>query len=218
MCAYYPESKVEIHGFEAKHYNSIMDILTFGKYSGLMRRAIELMKIEQSDKILDFGAGTGKNGCLMAKYISQDGEIVGLDISDEMISQFERRCKDFPNVKISNRRIDQPLDYDGYFDKVFISFVLHGFPQDARMQIIKNAFNSLRAGGEFFILDYGEFSLDDMPFYLKIPFKIAECKYAFDFIKRDLAKMLESEKFTVIDKYSLFGKYIVLMKARKNEL
>jgi ubiquinone/menaquinone biosynthesis C-methylase UbiE len=101
-----------------------------------------------------------RNTCLMTKYLSSQEEIIGLDISEEMISQFKKKCEDFPNVKIINARIEQNLTYEGYFDKAFISFVLHGFPQEARNRIIRNAFKALKKGGEFFILDYNEFSWD----------------------------------------------------------
>ncbi|MCD6457047.1 MAG: class I SAM-dependent methyltransferase, partial [Methanophagales archaeon] len=76
------------------------------------------------------------------------------------------------------------------FDKVFISFVLHGFPQDVREKVINRVFEVLKEGGIFFVLDYNEFSLSKMPFYAMIPFKLIECPYAFDFIKRDWREIL----------------------------
>ncbi len=215
MCAYYPKSKVEIHGIEARYYDTIMDIVTFGIYSRIMRNGIAAMNISKSDRILDLGAGTGKNACIMSKYLSENGEIIGLDISDEMISQFEQRCAKLFNVKIVNRRIDKELDFDGIFNKVFISFVLHGFPQDVRIKIIQNARKSLKIGGKFFILDYAQFLLDEMPFYLKIPFKAAECPYAFEFIELDWAEILRSQGFVVVNKYPLFSKYVILLEAEK---
>jgi len=49
MCVYYPTSKVELSGFTAKHYGSLMDIATLGRYSSLMKKAVRLMEIK-SDK------------------------------------------------------------------------------------------------------------------------------------------------------------------------
>jgi len=107
------------------------------------------MNIQPNDKIIDLGAGTGRNACMMANYLSTKGEFVGLDISSEMVTQFERKCASLPNAKIVNQRIDEPLPYENEFDKVFISFVLHGFPQDVRRKIIRNAFKVLKKGGNF---------------------------------------------------------------------
>jgi len=173
------------------------------------------MNIEPNHKIIDLGAGTGRNACLMMEQLSKKGELVGLDISEEMILQFNKNCAEFSNAKVIYKRIDQGLDYEMYFDKAFISFVLHGFPQEARNQIIRNAFKALKKNGEFFILDYNEFSLKEMPFYLKIPFKFAECSYAFDFIEKDWKKILSGEGFSYFEEYLFFKKYIRLLKAKK---
>ncbi len=212
---YYPESKVEVSGFIAKHYDLLMDLITLGRYSPFIRKAIRLMSIKSSDKILDFGTGTGRNASLMMRYFSSGGELIGLDISKEMISQFKRNCANSPNIKIINGRIDQDLTYEKYFDKVFISFVLHGFPQKARNRIIGNAFKALKKGGEFFILDYNEFSLNEMPFYLRVAFKLIECPYAFDFIEKDWKKILSLQGFSDFREHFFFGRYIRLLKGVK---
>ncbi len=215
MCAYYPESKVEVNGFTARYYDTLIDIISFGLYPSFIRRVIQLMEIKPNDKIIDLGAGTGRNACLMMKYLSLEGEVIGLDISEEMINQFKKKCKGLHNVKIINQRIDKPLPYEGEFDKAFISFVLHGFPQDVRLQIIKNVFKSLKEGGEFFILDYNEFLLKEMPFYLRIPFKLIECPYAFDFIEKNWQKILAEEGFNHFEKHLFLSGYIRLLKGMK---
>ncbi|MCK4585276.1 class I SAM-dependent methyltransferase [candidate division WOR-3 bacterium] len=215
MGTYYPESKVEVSGFNARHYDMLMDMITLGKYSSMIRKAIRLMGIRPADKILDLGAGTGRNACLMRRYFSSRGELIGLDISEEMISQFKKNCADFSNIKIIDVRIDQDLVYERYFDKVFISFVLHGFPQKVRNKIIRNAFKALKKGGEFFILDYNEFSLDEIPFYLRIAFKLMECSYAFDFIEKDWKKILSLRGFSDFREHLFFSSYIRLLKGVK---
>jgi len=215
MCAYYPESKVEIKGFMAKHYDILMNIISFGLYPSFIQNAIQLMGIKPNDKILDLGAGTGRNACLMREYLSQEGELIGLDISDEMITRFKKNCGGLANVKIIKQRIDESLPYEGKFDKVFISFVLHGFPQEARIQIIRNALKALKKHGEFFILDYNEFSLKEMPFYLRTPFKFIECPYAFDFIEKDWQNILAKEGFDHFEKHLFFFGYIRLLKGVK---
>ncbi|MCK4397317.1 class I SAM-dependent methyltransferase [candidate division WOR-3 bacterium] len=215
MGTYYPESKVEVSGFNARHYDMLLDMITLGRYSSFIRKAIRLMRIRSADKILDLGAGTGRNACLMVRYFSSRGELIGFDISKEMISQFKKNCMDFPNIRIINGRIDEDLVYERYFDKVFISFVLHGFPQKARNQIIRNTFKALKEGGEFFILDYNEFSLNEIPFYLRIAFKLMECPYAFDFIEKDWKKILSLRGFSDFREHFFFSGYIRLLTGVK---
>lgn len=215
MSTYYPESKVEIGGFTAKHYDAILDIVTFGRYSSFIKKSIELMKIKPEDRILDLGAGTGRNACLMMKYLSNEGKLIGVDISEEMISQFKKRCASFPNAEIIHTRIDKHLTFKEKFDKVFVSFVLHGFPQNIREIIIKNAFDVLKDNGNFFILDYNEFSYHKSPFWFKVPFKVIECPYAFDFIQRDWKKILVNYKFGDFEEYFFFRNYVRLLKVKK---
>jgi len=214
MYGYYPKSKVEIKGFMAVHYDAILDIATLGRYSPFIEKAIEMMRIRPQDKILDLGTGTGRNACLMMKYLSKDGKLIGIDISREMISQFQKKCAKFPNAKIVNARADQSLPFKEKFDKVFISFVLHGFPQNIREKVIKNVFKVLKNGGVFFILDYNEFDKDLMPFYLRILFKLIECPYAFDFIEKDWKKILAKSGYKDFQEHIFFD-YIRLLKAKK---
>jgi len=211
----YPKSKVETTGFMARYYDTLLDIATFGKYLPFIKQVISIANIRADDRILDMGAGTGRNACLFANYLTGKGELMGVDISKDMIARFEKRCADFPNVKIINRRIDQTLPYKNDFSKVFISFVLHGFPQNARKVIIENAFQTLKQNGEFLILDYNEFSLPDIPLYLRIAFKFMECPYAFDFIEKDWKKILADVGFSNFEEHFFFRQFVRLLKAVK---
>ncbi len=215
MSNYYPKSKVEVKGFTARYYNALMNIITFGKYSSFIEKAIKLMKIEPSDKILDLGSGTGRNACLMMKELSKEGKLIGIDISEEMISQFRKKCANFPNAEIIHARIDQSLPFREKFDKVFVSFVLHGFPQNVREGIINNVFEVLKSNGSFFILDYNKFSYNETPFYFKAPFKLIECPYAFDFIKRDWKSILANHNFGEFKEFFFFKDYVRLLEAKK---
>jgi len=199
----------------AAHYDTILNLATFGRYPSFIEKSIKLMDIEPADRILDLGAGTGRNACLMVKYLSEKGRIIGIDISQEMISQFKRKCASFPNVKIIHARADRSLPFKEEFDKVFISFVLHGFPQNVREVIIKGIFDVLKIHGSLFILDYNEFSYHEAPFYLRVPFKLIECSYAFDFIERDWKRILTNHNFADLEEFFFFKDYVRLLKARK---
>ncbi len=215
MTKFYPDSKVELQGFTAKFYDKIMNIMTFGSYRLFIKKAIEYMEILPNDTIIDFGAGTGRNALLMNKYLSEEGEILGLEISDQMIAQFKKKTAFIENINVNKQRIDRPFTREKKYDKVFISFVFHGFPFDVQKQIIKNAFNALNENGEFIILDFNEFVTDETPFYFRIPFKIIECKYAFEFVKRDWKRILSDFGFGEFREKTFLKKHIRLLKAKK---
>ena len=211
----YPCSKVEIQGFTAKFYDQLLDVLTFGGYNWFIRKAIRSMNIQVNEKILDFGAGTGRNALLMNKQLSGKGEILGLEISDLMITQFQGKTKKHQNINVMNQRIDKPFELEKKYDKVFISFVFHGFPFEIQKNIIQNAFNALKENGEFVILDFNEFVTDETPFYFRMPFKIIECKYAFEYVERDWKKILSEFGFNDFQEKLFIGKHIRLLKAKK---
>ena len=215
MGNYYSKSKVEIKGFAARYYDNLMDIIAFGRYSSFIEEAIKLMKIGPQDRILDLGAGTGRNACLMMEHISKEGELIGTDISEEMISQFKKKCANFSNARIVHARVEQSLPFEGEFDKVVISFVLHGFPQDVREVVIQSVFKILKGSGSLFILDYNEFSYKKMPFYFRLPFKLIECPYAFDFIERDWKQILENHNFGGFEEHFFFKGFVRLLKVEK---
>jgi len=215
MGKYYPESRVEVSGLLARHYDRLLDLVTFGRYRLFIERAIGRMNIETEDRIIDFATGTGRNACLMMKYLSPRGRLVGLDISESMILQFRARCRGLPNIEIVKRRVDRPLGYESDFDKAFVSFALHGFPQEVRLMIIDNAFSALKNEGEFFILDYNELSLSEMPWYIRLPFRVMECRYALDFIRRDWKRIMGRRGFGGFSEHLFFGGYVRLLKATK---
>ena len=211
----YPESGVELNPFVSKHYDKLMNLLSFGKYKGFIHRAIGDMDIRKGEGILDLGCGTGRNACLMMQYAGENGHLTGLDISETMERQFKKNCEKYAGTEFIRQRIDMPFALGKTYDKVFISFVLHGFPQNIRENIIQNAYDHLKPGGTFNILDFAEFDMQAMPFYYRIPFQKGECPYAFDFIERDLKKMLLKFGFSNFKEHLYFKNYARLMVAQK---
>lgn len=211
------DSKVEIHGFTAKYYDTIMNIGSVGVYPWFIRNVIKRMEIQPDDAILDLGCGTGRNSCLMAKYINRSagGHIVGVDIEPLMIEQFNQRCKDFSNVTVRQERIDEPLSFENEFDKAFMSFVFHGFTDDLREKIAANIYKALKPEGEFVLLDFNEFDLNAKPFWFRYAFKAIECPLAFEFIEMDWKKKLHAWGFETYYEQTYLLDTIRLLKAKR---
>ena len=111
------DSKVEVTGTEAKHYDKLMNIITLGTYPSFIRRAIKDLHLTKGESILDLGCDTGRNDCLMLKYISEEGSITGVEIGKEMKEKFLKICNK-PNIRLIDKRIDEPMDLDRKFDSV----------------------------------------------------------------------------------------------------
>ena len=212
----YPDSGVELSKFTASNYDKVMNIASFGKYKNFINSAIADLGISKNDKILDLGCGTGRNILLMNKYAGNNSTLIGLDISEAMEKQFEENTLNYSNIRFTNKRIDKLFEMEQKFDKIFISFVIHGFPHEIRKIIIKNAYNNLKPGGTFNILDFAEFDMAKMPFHHRFVFKKIECKYAFDFIERNWKSILQENGFDNFEESFYFKKYVRLLKAKKN--
>ncbi len=211
----YKDSRVELTPFSQKHYDSIINIASLGLYGSFIKKVIRSLNIKPEDKIIDLGCGTGRNACLMAKYLNQTGKITGLDISDIMKKHFDRKCRNYQNVNFIKQRIDQYFDLNEKYDKVFMSFVFHGFPNEIRKIIIQNTVNHLKKEGSLNILDYAEFDINSIPFHHRFIFNRAEgkCKYAYDYIKRDWKTILKDYGFDDF-KEKYFGyNYVRLLTA-----
>jgi len=216
----YPDSRVELTPFTQKYYDIQMDMATLGLYKIFIKKVIKSLHIQPEDHILDFGCGTGRNACLMAKNLSSGGKIIGLDISEIMQSQFEKKCRNYPHIQFKKQRIDRPFDLHEKFDKVFMSFVFHGFPQEVRKIILQNALTHLKTGGTLNILDYSKFDIQSIPFHHRFVFNFVEgqCKYAYDFIQKDWKKILPQYHFEKIEEFFFAKNYIRLLRAQKAEL
>jgi ubiquinone/menaquinone biosynthesis C-methylase UbiE len=211
----YPESGIELSPFISRHYDQILGIASLGYFHRSINRAIHAMDIQPQDRILDLGCGTGYNDQLMLKYLDDTGCIQGLDISEDMALQFQKRFGSDQRVSFGEQRIDLPFQLDRRFNKVLVSFVIHGFPHEIRYNIMRNALNHLEDGGSFFILDFAEFKMDAMPSLHRAIFKAVECVYAFDFVERDWKSILGEEGFGDFTEHFYLRRYMRLLEAVK---
>jgi ubiquinone/menaquinone biosynthesis C-methylase UbiE len=208
-------SKVEIGSWGAHYYDLLLNVLSLGRYSYFIRQVIKKMGIKSGQSILDLGSGTGKNECFMAEKVGPYGKIIGVDISDEMLSRARKRCHNYPNIVFNKQRAELPLPYREDFEVVFISFVLHGFENTQKLWIINNAYQALKAGGSLYILDYAEFDLGRMWFPLRWAFTHWECQLAVEFLELDIKEMLRSQGFSNFEEEFFFKRYLRLLKAAK---
>jgi ubiquinone/menaquinone biosynthesis C-methylase UbiE len=211
-------SHVEVGKRTARHYDLSMDLLLLGRYQAFIEQAIERMDIRQGDAILDLGSGTGRNIRVMLEALGSTGQVVGVDISQEMLRQARRRCQAYPQVTFLNRRIEQPLPFHEEFDKAFIAFTLHGFEDGDKERVIANAHQALKPGGIFWILDYDEFDLDRQWLPFRWAFRRFECELASEFLSLDLKDMLAHQGFGDFVTHLFLGDYVRLLGAERLEV
>jgi ubiquinone/menaquinone biosynthesis C-methylase UbiE len=86
-------------------------------HSDITDQTLALMDIQPSDRILDLGCGTGWASRRMAK-VATAGEVIGLDVADEMLRRAEQTSGGFKNIRYVWGSAEKIPADDKYFSKV----------------------------------------------------------------------------------------------------
>lgn len=70
--------------------------------AGIRRETVDVAGIEPGDTVLDLGCGPGVNFELLREAVGADGSVVGVDLSDGMVSRARARVRehDWQNVTV----------------------------------------------------------------------------------------------------------------------
>jgi ubiquinone/menaquinone biosynthesis C-methylase UbiE len=88
-----------------------------GHHSDITEQTLTLMGIQPADRILDLGCGTGWASRRMARIVTA-GEVVGLDVADEMLRRAEQASSAFRNVRYAWGSAENIPEADNAFNKV----------------------------------------------------------------------------------------------------
>jgi arsenite methyltransferase len=116
-------------------------------HSDITEQTLALMELQPSDRVLDLGCGTGWASRRLARVA---GEVVGLDVADEMLRRAEQASSGFGNIRYvwgSAEKIPAP---DNHFTKVLsVESFYYYADQDAALDELRRV---LAPGGTLFIL------------------------------------------------------------------
>src|ERR1700716_674881 len=86
-------------------------------HSDITEQTLALMDIQTADRILDLGCGTGWASRRMARQ-APSGEVVGLDLANEMLRRGEEASSAFKNVRYVWGSAENIPEADNAFNKV----------------------------------------------------------------------------------------------------
>jgi len=92
--------------------------------------------IKPGMRVADLGYGSGKTTFYLQKLVQPNGEVVGIDNSEERIEYAKKHCHK-NGIKYVQRDICEPLEDMEMFDFIWVRFVLEYYRSES-LDIVKN--------------------------------------------------------------------------------
>ncbi len=165
----------------------------------ITEKTIRLMDLRPGERVLDLGCGSGWATRLLARLVSDGpegfGQVVGLDVSDEMIRQARAASKDFENILYVWGSAQQIPWEENFFDKVLSVESFYYYPDQDRA--LAELFRVLAPRGRMFILinlyKDNPYSLQWVD-KLKVPVHVRSAAEYVDLLKKHAFENVEARQ------------------------
>ncbi len=146
---------VDVYRKRARHYDlyaRLFPLVGFRQWDYRVK-AVQALELHRGDTVVDIGCGTGLNFSLLERAIGLEGTLIGVDLTDAMLAQAQKRVKEngWSNVKLvqSDAAVFQfPRGVDGILSTYAITLV----PEFDR--VIRNGCQALKPGKRWAIADF----------------------------------------------------------------
>ncbi|MGD1889469.1 MAG: arsenite methyltransferase [Cyclobacteriaceae bacterium] len=145
-----PQQLGEEIGYSMEELNSAPEASNLGVGCG---NPSALSKIQTGDTVIDLGSGAGFDAFLVSPIVGKSGLVIGVDLSDEMLSLATSNAKkgNYSNVKFIKGDIEElPLD-DQVADYTISNCVINLSLN--KQKVFNEAFRVLKSGGGLLVSD-----------------------------------------------------------------
>ncbi len=136
-----------------ENYDSMNSVISFNRHKAWRKDTMKRMCVKNGAKSLDLCCGTGDWSIAMGKEVGPNGEVVGLDFSENMLKIGKEKLDglDMDNISlIHGNAMSLPFE-DNSFDYVTIGFGLRNVPD--YMQVLKEMYRVVKPGGKAVCLE-----------------------------------------------------------------
>src|SRR5258706_4289597 len=136
----------------AKVYDRLTPLYLLGNEHRLRRQAIDSLRLQSGQRVLDIACGTGRNFQLILEQIGPSGRLVGVDYTSAMLArareQVERQA--LANVELIQGDATR-IDFGRTFDAALCTLAISVIPND-RLALDRMVMH-VKAGGWLAIAD-----------------------------------------------------------------
>jgi len=148
------EHLIETYRRKARHYDLTSQLYPAPGYPQRAHRlrAVQALGLRPGDTVVDIACGTGLNFSLIGRAIGPEGRIVGVDLTDAMLAQAERRRRANGWSNITLVQADAGgFEFPAGVDAILSTYAMTQVPSCG--EVIAHGAAALRRGGRWVVLD-----------------------------------------------------------------
>src|SRR5712671_4948388 len=119
-----------------RFYDAFANVFFFGRRRATFQALIAAAGVQPGQRVLDVGCGTGYFARLLAQAVGNDGLVVGVDASPEMIRYASDRARRARNCQFQLGTAESLGFPAEHFDVVVSSLFMHHLPDDLQLAAV----------------------------------------------------------------------------------